>query len=164
MTVKSFPPIETNECRILVLGSMPGADSLKHYQYYAHKQNAFWFIMGECFGAGFNVEYDDRLKILSRNKIALWDVLKQCQREGSLDSKIHDEQPNDIELFVERHKNLERILFNGKKSEQMFKKYITLSKINNKEIEYIGLPSTSPAMAMLNKQQKCKLWRQALFV
>ncbi len=162
MTIKGFPPIETSECEILVLGSMPGADSLKFSQYYAHKQNAFWFIMGECFGAGFDVEYDERLKILNKNKIALWDVLQQCKREGSLDSQIHNEQPNDLSLFVDKHKKLRRILFNGKKSEQLFNKHISLSKIRSIKINFIGLPSSSPAMAMLNKQQKCKLWHQAL--
>jgi len=162
MTIKSFSPVENSECTVLVLGTMPGADSLREQQYYAHKHNAFWFIMGECFAAGFDVNYDERLKLLNQHKIALWDVLKQCKREGSLDSNIQQELPNDIALFVEQHKKLKRILFNGKKSEQLFKKYIVLPDSGLHELELIGLPSTSPAMATLNKQQKLERWLPAL--
>lgn len=163
MTIVSFPPIEAADAHSLILGSMPGADSLRDNQYYAHKQNAFWFIMNELFGAGFDVDYSERMNILKNNHIALWDVLKQCKREGSLDSNIRDEQPNDIGLFVARHNQLKRILFNGKKSEQMFKKYIAPeARESIAHIELIALPSTSPAMATLNKQQKMEMWKKGL--
>lgn len=166
MTINSFSPVVTEECTVLVLGTMPGVDSLNGQEYYAHKQNAFWFIMGECFGASFDLPYDERLQILTQNNIALWDVLFQCQREGSLDSKIRNEKANDIEAFIGLHKKLQRILFNGKKAEQLFNKYITLPKnsrgnyINN--LKFFTVPSSSPAMAMLSKAQKLTIWKEAL--
>ncbi len=147
---------------------MPGADSLREQQYYAHKQNAFWFIMGKCFGAGFDLTYDKRLQILKQNNVALWDVLGRCRREGSLDSNIRDEKVNDLELFIRQHKKLQRILFNGKKSEQLFRRHISLPKHSQENdidaLKFFSLPSTSPAMAMLTKLQKLKIWKEALCV
>ena len=164
MTIASFSAIESANSKCLILGSMPGADSLRYQQYYAHKHNAFWFIMGELFGAGFDVDYLERVKILKQNNIAVWDVLKQCKREGSLDSNIRDEEPNDIHTFIAQH-SLKRIIFNGKKSEQMFKKYILPEgRESLSDIELLAMPSTSPAMATLNKKQKLEIWREGLLI
>ena len=162
-TLESFPAIESAESNILILGSMPGVDSLKASQYYAHRQNAFWFIMGELFGAGFDLAYGERVDILVQHKIALWDVLHQCRREGSLDSSIRDERVNDIEQFVVAHGQLRLILFNGKKSEQIFRKQVSFARPEVLErIQLLSMPSTSPAMATLSKYQKLEIWRAAL--
>ena len=45
MTKYSFPPLIDYSSKILVLGSLPGEESLKQVQYYAHPRNAFWKIM-----------------------------------------------------------------------------------------------------------------------
>ena len=95
---KSFKPSIDNNSRILILGSMPGVKSLEEQQYYAHPQNRFWKVMSTICNEQQlpKFDYKTRLKILLNSNIALWDTIKSCKREGSLDSDIQNEKPNDI--------------------------------------------------------------------
>ena len=71
--VQSFPPIASKRSKVLILDSMPGVASLKAGQYYAHPRNAFWYVMGELFGAGPSLPYQDRIARLQSVGIALWE-------------------------------------------------------------------------------------------
>ena len=102
MIIQGFDPISDPDARILILGSMPGIASLEANQYYGHPRNAFWRIMGDVFGAGLELPYAERTAILKDQGVAVWDVLKLCHREGSLDSNIKDEVPNDFATFLMR--------------------------------------------------------------
>ena len=95
---EGFGPVVDAQCRVLVLGSMPGIASLEKHQYYGHPRNLFWPIMGELFGAHPSLDYSERLRHLLEHHVALWDVLKLCQRPGSLDADIvaGSEQVNDF--------------------------------------------------------------------
>ncbi|HKJ63935.1 MAG TPA: DNA-deoxyinosine glycosylase, partial [Desulfopila sp.] len=87
----SFAPVATPATKLLILGSMPGAQSLAEEEYYAHPRNGFWPIMGELFGATPALAYTQRLEILCENNIGLWDVIGSCQRRtSSLDSAIEE--------------------------------------------------------------------------
>ena len=86
--VSGFPPVAEASARVLILGSMPGIASLEKNEYYALPRNAFWRVMGDLFGAGAELTYEEKLQTLSSRGIALWDVLKTCYRPGSLDSSI----------------------------------------------------------------------------
>lgn len=86
--IEGFPPIIGLQPIILILGTFPGPESLRLCQYYAHQRNLFWDIMGNICDAGRDKRYKDRLIILKKKGIALWDVLKSCYREGSMDSNI----------------------------------------------------------------------------
>jgi hypothetical protein len=88
MQIFSFPPISDPRSEVLVLGTMPGEMSLRLSQYYGHKGNQFWRIMFELHGVDFSADYERRRQLLLENRIALWDVLKACVREGSADSGI----------------------------------------------------------------------------
>lgn len=161
--LQGFPPVANAGACVLILGSMPGVASLAEQQYYAHPRNAFWFIMGELFGAHRELSYSRRKQILLKSGIALWDVVGQCHREGSLDSAIVCEEVNPLAAFVQQHKKLQAIAFNGQKAMQLFRKYIIRPDPELVEsLELIQLPSTSPAMASLRPEQKLAAWRKQL--
>ena len=158
--VRSFAPVEDAAARVLILGSMPGAESLRTGQYYAHPRNLFWPILGELAGASAAYPYHRRLAALKRARIALWDVLKTCAREGSLDSRIDNGSlvANDFRSFFRRHPGITHVFFNGAKAEVCFRRCV-LPDENLPPIEYRRLPSTSPAHAAMSYQQKLKAWR-----
>lgn len=160
MIIKSFVPIAAPDAEILILGSMPGIASLEAGQYYAHPRNAFWRIMGELFGAGIELPYAERQAVLKSRRVAVWDVLQFCQREGSLDSNIKDEVPNDFARFFAEHPDIRRIGLNGGKAAKSFDKYARAALPS--AAVAITLPSTSPAHAAKNFEQKCAEWRAAL--
>tara|TARA_R110002020_G_scaffold309301_2_gene525311 strand:+ start:147168 stop:147656 length:489 start_codon:yes stop_codon:yes gene_type:complete len=160
MIIQSFAPIAAPDAEILILGSMPGIASLEANQYYAHPRNAFWRIMGELFGAGIELPYAERQDILKSRRIAVWDVLQFCQRVGSLDSNIKDEVPNDFARFFAEHPGIRRIGLNGGKAAKTFYKYAQAALPS--AAVAVTLPSTSPAYAAKNFEQKCAEWRAAL--
>jgi hypoxanthine-DNA glycosylase len=141
---------------------MPGPTSLSQHQYYAHLYNLFWPIMGELFGAGPQLPYEERLRILQANGVALWDVLKQCHRESALDSDIVETSiiANDFANFFARHTEIRRIYFNGAKALQAFRRYVLPGLSGLEYIELTGLPSTSPANASIPAGKKLEVWRQ----
>src|SRR5512139_2464129 len=98
---RGFPPIAAPDARVLILGSLPGQTSLARQQYYAQPHNAFWRVMGELFGAGLDLPYEERGTILIAHRIALWDVCKAASRPGSLDSSIDPRSviANDFRRF-----------------------------------------------------------------
>ena len=82
--ISSFPPIIDKESKILILGSIPGVKSLEMQQYYAHPQNKFWKIIFELFNEKFTTDYKERIEILEKHHIALWDVIDTCERKGRI--------------------------------------------------------------------------------
>ena len=118
--VQSFPPIVSQQSKLLILGSMPGEASLKAGQYYAHPRNAFWHIMGELFGAGPSFPYQERVAILQSVGVALWDSLQVCIRFGSLDASIKEEVANDFPALFAKYPNISHVFFNGSKAERSF--------------------------------------------
>lgn len=171
----AFAPIGSARARLLVLGSMPGVASLTDNQYYAHKRNAFWPVMQALFG-GSTDTYDDKCRILHDNHIAVWDVLTQCVRPGSLDSNIRKDSVvcNDFAAFFKTQPAIGTVAFNGKAAEQLFRKHVLPELTNNpakgaaqinlnaRVIKLVSLPSSSPAMASLDLSEKIVAWRKAL--
>src|SRR5689334_12670974 len=159
----SFPPLARADARVLILGSMPGAESLKRQQYYAHPANAFWPIMGELFGAGADLPYGKRVERLLARKVAVWDVLETCERPGSLDGSIvrDSEVPNDFDAFFRRHPSIRVVFFNGAKSENVFRTRVRAGLGPRADaLRFVRLPSTSPAHAGLSRAAKLKAWRR----
>jgi TDG/mug DNA glycosylase family protein len=159
--IRSFPPVANTDATLLILGSMPGKESLKQNQYYAHPQNAFWKIMGELVGAHPYLPYKERLHKLTTAHIALWDVLATCERESSLDTHIRNEKANDFASFFARHPHITHVFFNGAKAEQSFNKFV-VEKQKLPSLTYQRLPSTSPAHAGMRYAEKLKAWREAI--
>lgn len=154
---KSFKPSIDEHSTVLILGSMPGVKSLEEQQYYAHPQNRFWKVMGNICNEPKLHEYSYELKLknLLKNNIALWDSIKSCKREGSLDSDIQNEKPNDIRKLLKTYLNIETICLNGNKSYSAFKKYFPdlLEKYNCHK-----MPSTSPANARYSLDKLIEKW------
>ncbi len=159
--IRSFAPVSNPDARVLILGSMPGKESLKQKQYYAHPANAFWKIMGELVGAHLSMPYEERLAALRSSRIALWDVLASCMRESSLDSHIRNEKANDFAAFFASHPHITQVFFNGAKAEQSFRKFV-LGRQKLPPLELHRLPSTSPAHAGMRYADKLRAWHTAL--
>jgi len=155
MRIYSFPPISTPDATVLILGTMPGERSLQLQQYYGHRNNTFWKLMFDIFNEPFSEDYEARKELLKKNKIALWDVLEACIRKGSADSAIVEEIPNDFEPFFKKHPKIKTIVFDGRNAEAYFKKLIKIQD----GYTFITLPSTSPANARKNYQEKLSEWK-----
>ncbi|QDU86758.1 Uracil DNA glycosylase superfamily protein [Pirellulimonas nuda] len=163
MPIHSFPPIARPDARVLILGSMPGGASLAAREYYAHPRNAFWPIMGELFGAGPEKPYPARCQRLRSQGVAVWDVLAECVRPGSLDARIEpgSEVANDLAGLLDACPRIERVCFNGQKAEQAFARHVTpgLGDGVLRRLTLTRLPSTSPAHAGRTFDQKLAAWR-----
>ncbi len=154
--VEGLAPIENEKSQILILGTMPGVESLKQQAYYGNSQNVFWKLLAEISGKTVPDEYEDKKLFLINNKIALWDICKTCIRNGSLDSNISDESPNDINRFILEHPQIKVIAFNGKESARLFNKHI----VSVENIKLLSLPSTSPANTKISWEKKVEAWKK----
>lgn len=154
--IYGLAPIANEESRILILGSMPGEQSLNIQQYYGHRRNHFWKILQELFNEEIEDNYESKVNFLLRNKIALWDVIGSCKRQGSLDADITDEVANDLTSFFEKYPKIKFVAFNGDKAYKTFKKHIGFKSYEH--IEFVKLTSTSPAN--VNRfEEKVENWR-----
>lgn len=166
MQVRAFPPILGPMPRVLVLGSLPGVASVRAGEYYAHPQNRFWDIMGAVFGAHRGLPYAERVRLLERSHIAVWDVAAEARRPGSLDARIERASvlPHDIAGLLEAEASIERVLFNGATAETLFVRHVRpmLAPEVLGRLTLVRLPSTSPAHAGLAPARKLAAWRRAL--
>ena len=154
--IQSFPFSADRNAKVLILGSMPGVESLKQQQYYAHPRNLFWDIMGELFGASRELPYEKRLEVLRKNGVALWDVAHTCRRKGSLDSNMTDVAANDFAALFAVAPQIHTVFFNGRTADALFRKLV-LPNLNHKLI-LVALPSTSPANASISAAKKKAAW------
>jgi hypoxanthine-DNA glycosylase len=167
--IKGFNPIGDKDAKILILGSMPSDISLQKQEYYGYQHNTFWTIMSTLFIDNKKVihDYSLRKKMLIENKIALWDVLQSCHREGSLDAaiKMDSIKINDFINFFSIYPDIKKVFFNGGKAETIFNKYV-LPEINEQfgYLQFIRLPSTSPAHAAMTVKQKTDIWQKEINV
>jgi TDG/mug DNA glycosylase family protein len=152
MTVlRGLPPAARGDARVLVLGSMPGAASLRQQQYYGHPRNRFWPIMEALCGIDAAQPYAQRLAALNEAGVALWDVLGECMRPGSLDSAIvpGSEVANPVAVLCAGLPRLRAIALNGGKAAQAFARHIEphWHDLPERRLSVHRLPSTSPANA-----------------
>jgi len=161
--ISGFDPIAAPDARVLILGSMPSTMSKAKDQYYGHHKNGFWTIMGQLFGAEPDLCYGLRKGILMTHRVAVWDVLRTCQRLGSLDVDIELDSIviNDFSDFFSRHGQIRHVFFNGMTAEKIYRKYIlpTLPERFG-HLVYHRLPSTSPTNAALSLTQKLEAWQE----
>jgi hypoxanthine-DNA glycosylase len=159
---QGLPPIVWPHASILVLGSLPGDESLRVQQYYGNPRNQFWQILGRIYAEPISTEYSERIAFLQRHGIALWDVIQRAERQGSLDSNIRNELPNDFAALFRQAPDLRTIALNGSKAALSFERHVRPHfKPLLESVRTITLPSTSPVPArkFLSADAKAELWR-----
>ena len=155
MTVKrSMLPVGSTDARLLILGSLPGEASLAAQRYYAHPQNQFWRLLGRALGEALaDLPYEERLDRLAGRSIALWDVVGEALRSGSLDGAIRQPTANLLADYIATHPRLRTIAFNGKTAARLGR----LAIGDAGPIQLVDLPSSSPAYT-IGFEEKAKRW------
>lgn len=143
------------DAAVIILGTFPGEESLATQHYYAHQRNLFWDMMEEICGAGRQHPYEIRCQILRKNRIAVWDVIQACEREGSADSRIKRAVANDFSAFFAAHQ-CRTLFFNGKMASALFARHVDPCCFESSAL--FALPSTSPANAGMTRNEKTGLW------
>ena len=145
-----LPPISLPDARALILGTLPGDESLRRQEYYAHPQNQFWRILAAGFGETITAaSYEQKIALVQRHRLAVWDVLQTAQRLGSLDSAIRKQRANDFVPFLARHPEISAIAFNGQKAHALFQKCVAPHLVAlDRPFTTAVLPSTSPAYTL----------------
>ena len=138
-----------------MLGTLPGEESLRQVRYYAHPRNLFWPIMHALFGATPSDAYEERLDFVRARRIALWDVCATAERRASLDTHIKREVPNAIDALLDAHPGIVTVAFNGGTARRLYDRHFT----RRPGINYLHLPSTSPAHASLTFADKLARWQ-----
>lgn len=156
---ESFQPIIDQRARVLILGSMPGVQSLNEQRYYANPRNHFWRIMQAILSMPGGLDYEDRIEFLQQTGVALWDVIASCERRGSLDTHIKNETVNDFDNLFLAYPAIRLVAFNGTKAFTVYKKRVEFGGMD--DITYKLMPSTSAANT-IPFEHKCQQWRVIL--
>lgn len=147
--VHPLEPIYDEDSKVLILGTMPSVKSRENHFYYAHPQNRFWKTLARVYEENIPLSNEDRINFLYRHHIALFDVLKSCDIEGSSDSSIKNPIPNDLGKILKSSK-IEVIYTTGKMAYKFYMKLIYPKTL----ISAICLPSTSPANSFKGVEEK----------
>jgi len=148
-----FLPVTGDTPRVLILGSFPSVQSLRHTEYYGNPQNHFWKIMESLFGIGHLLPYRERIAYLTGHHIALWDVVLTCKRKGSADEEIRMPVFNDISGVLTAHPTVRLIVLNGSAAGRYYRLMNMPPSIEN-----CVLPSTSPANTRYTLAEKVGAW------
>lgn len=152
-----FPPFYREDSRILILGSFPSVKSRSEMFYYAHPQNRFWRVLAGVYGDVVPAALEEKISLLERHGIALWDTVERCEIRGSSDSSISAAVPTDIGALLKKCGGIEKILLNGRTAEKNYIRY------NGRiEIPAAVFPSTSPANAAFSLERLISEWRRGL--
>lgn len=154
----AFEPVYDSHSTVLILGTMPSPQSIKHGFYYSHPQNRFWPLMAALYEENAPSSPDEKRAFALRHGIALWDVLASCDIKGAADSTIRNPIPNDFTPILQTA-HIERIFTTGKTAFTLFQKLVA----PRLERDAIYLPSTSPANRALFPWEKLlATWRELL--
>lgn len=153
-----FAPVYNEKSRILILGTLPSVKSRENRFYYGHPQNRFWRVLAlVCHEPSVPASIGEKTAFLLDKRIAVWDVIEECDIIGSSDSSIRNVVPADIRLILDRAP-IEKIIANGGTAFRLYMKYCYSAT----EREIIQLPSTSPANAAWNLERLAEVWGKEL--
>ena len=151
-----FKPIVFKDTQILILGSFPSIQSFEKNFYYAHPRNQFWKLLESVTSYPVN-NRDQKVWLLKECKFGLWDMVKVCSRENSLDSSLENEEVNDLAAFLEEYPSITKLAFTGKKAEALFKIHFP-----HLTIDTVYLPSPSAAYAKMTFDEKSAEYKKCL--
>jgi len=151
-----FKPIVFKDTQILILGSFPSIQSFEKNFYYAHPRNQFWKLLESVTSYPVN-NRDQKVWLLKECKFGLWDMVKVCSRENSLDSSLENEEVNDLAAFLEEYPSITKLAFTGKKAEALFKIHFP-----HLTIDTVYLPSPSAAYAKMTFDEKSAEYKKRL--
>ncbi|HEX8064828.1 MAG TPA: DNA-deoxyinosine glycosylase [Allosphingosinicella sp.] len=158
---RSFPPVADARTRVLVLGSLPGEESLARGQYYANPRNHFWRLIGAVTGADLIAfSYEDRLRALLDARVGLWDTVGAATRRGSLDGAIRGHRANDLADLAARLPELRAVGFNGGKSTSLGVPQLA----GMPDLALVPLPSSSPAYTRPFEEKRAEWMRLAPYL
>ncbi|MCD8205031.1 MAG: DNA-deoxyinosine glycosylase [Clostridia bacterium] len=147
-----FEPVFDKSSKVLILGSFPSVKSRLVSFYYGNPRNRFWKVVAQIFNEDTPASTEEKISFLLRNRIALWDVVKSCEVDGSSDGSIRNYEVADIKMVTE-HSPIELVLLNGAKAYEIYTKHFPDIGIRAER-----LPSTSPANARFSFSE----WEKAL--
>lgn len=150
----SFPPFWNQDSELLILGSFPSVKSREQAFYYGHPQNRFWRVLASVYGEKTPLDIDEKKAFLSKNRIALWDVIERCEISGSSDASIRSVVPTDL-YWIIGICPIKRIILNGRTAEKYFRKYFPAFPV-----ESFVVPSTSPANARIQVEKLTEIWKK----
>lgn len=154
MRKSSFGAVADARTRVLVLGSLPGEESLRLGQYYGHPRNQFWRLIGTVIGRELTaLPYPERLAALQAAGVGLWDVVRSAARRGSLDTHIREHEPNALEALVAELPQLRAVAFNGGTAFRLGRGLLDEAR----GLTIVPLPSSSPAHT-LAFERKLQAW------
>ena len=153
-----FPPIANSATELLILGSMPGDESIRRQQYYGHPQNRFWKIIAALYHEAIPIDYIQKKELALSHQTGIWDVIQTAQRSGSMDTAIKNEIPNPLPVFIARHRRIRIIGFNGAKARQVYERHFPTPEA----VEMVTLPSSSPANARYSLEDLIEIWKGKL--
>jgi len=137
--------IANADTRLLLLGSLPGRQSLAAGRYYAHPRNQFWQLLSPVVGADLvAMDYPARLDTLLGAGIGLWDVVERARRRGSLDADLRDVEARDLHGVAASLPALRAMGFNGGKAYAIARGQLG----DDPPVPLIALPSSSPVHAV----------------
>ena len=148
-----FGPLYDENSRVLILGSFPSVKSREQNFFYGHPQNRFWKVIAAVFDQPVPQTIEEKKGLILGSGLALWDSIASCEITGSSDSSIRNARANDIGIILDNC-NIERIYCNGRKSHELYRKYI--EPLTGREA--VCLPSTSPANAQWTFEKLIKAW------
>ena len=148
-----FGPLYDENSRVLILGSFPSVKSREQNFFYGHPQNRFWKVVSAVFEQPLPQTIEEKKHLILSSGLALWDSIASCEITGSSDSSIRNARANDIRIILDSC-NIERIYCNGRKSHELYRKYIEPQTGR----EAVCLPSTSPANAQWTLEKLIEEW------
>ena len=152
--VHTFEPVFDEHSRILILGSLPSVKSREQGFYYGHAQNRFWKVTAGVLDKPVPCLLTEKERFLLGARIAVWDVIAECDIIGSSDASIKNVTPTDLKRVLDNC-DIKAIFANGTAAAKLYCKY--QRPITGKDI--VTLPSTSPANAAYSLQRLIGEWQ-----